>query len=81
VGAVVSSWTSWLEMLETLPTLSSVTHLIVVVPSAVTFRLGLAALNVGAVGPGLLVHVAYFVAMGVTGRVIAARRLGRLLLT
>ena len=41
----------------------------------------LRALNVGAVGAGLLVHVAYFVAMGVTGRVIAARRLGRLLLT
>jgi lipooligosaccharide transport system permease protein len=39
------------------------------------------ALNVGVVGPGLLVHVAYFVVMGVVGARIASRRLGRLLLT
>ena len=38
-GAVVSSLTSWLETVETLPTLSSATHLIVVVPSAVTLKL------------------------------------------
>src|SRR5258705_12278677 len=36
-------------MLETLPTLSSATHLIVVVPSAVTLRLAVAALTVVAV--------------------------------
>jgi len=41
----------------------------------------LRALNVGAVGPGLLVHVAYFAVMGVAGMVVASRRLGHLLLT
>jgi lipooligosaccharide transport system permease protein len=41
----------------------------------------LRALNVGAVGPGLLVHLAYFAVMGVTGMQIAGRRLGKLLLT
>jgi lipooligosaccharide transport system permease protein len=41
----------------------------------------LRALNVGAIGPGLLVHAAYFVVMGVVGVAVASRRLGRLLLT
>lgn len=37
------------------------------------------SLCLGAVGPGLLVHVAYLVVMGVVGLRIAARRLDRLL--
>ncbi len=41
--------TTWLETLETLPTLSSAIHLTVVVPSAATSTLPLAALNVVAV--------------------------------
>jgi len=35
----------------------------------------------GAIGPGLLVHALYFVAMGMLGVWIASRRLGHLLLT
>jgi lipooligosaccharide transport system permease protein len=40
----------------------------------------LRALNVGAVSPGLLGHVAYFVALATVGMWVAARRLRRLLL-
>jgi lipooligosaccharide transport system permease protein len=39
------------------------------------------ALNAGTIGPGLLVHVAYFVVMGCVGLTVVSRRLGRLLLT
>jgi len=38
------------------------------------------ALTLGAVGPGLVVHVAYLAVMGLIGLRITARRLGRLLL-
>lgn len=39
------------------------------------------ALLLGGVGPGLLVHVAYLLALGALGFVVAARRLERLLLS
>jgi lipooligosaccharide transport system permease protein len=45
---------------------------------SVTVMRGLA---LGTVGPGMLWHVAYLAAMGVTGLYIAGRRIGRLLLT
>jgi lipooligosaccharide transport system permease protein len=38
-------------------------------------------LTTGAVGPVLLVHAAYLLAMGMVGLLVASRRLGRLLLT
>jgi lipooligosaccharide transport system permease protein len=37
-------------------------------------------LTTGALGPGLLVHVAYLVAMGLLGLAVTSRRLGKLLL-
>jgi lipooligosaccharide transport system permease protein len=37
-------------------------------------------LTTGAVGPGLLVHVAYLAAMGLLGLAVASRRLEKLLL-
>jgi len=40
----------------------------------------LRSLTIGAVGPGILVHVAYLVVMGLIGLSIVARRLDRLLL-
>lgn len=40
----------------------------------------LRGLTLGAVGPSLLGHAAYLVAMGMAGRAVAARRLARLLL-
>jgi len=41
----------------------------------------LRSLAVGAIHPGLLVHVAYLLAMGTLGLAVVARRVGRLLLT
>jgi lipooligosaccharide transport system permease protein len=40
----------------------------------------LRSLTIGAIGPGILVHVAYLVVMGLIGLAIVARRLDRLLL-
>jgi len=40
----------------------------------------LRSLVVGAIGPGLLVHVAYLVAMGLLGLAVVGRRIGRILL-
>ncbi len=39
----------------------------------------LRSLTTGAVGPGLLVHVAYLVALGLVGLAIVSRRLDKLL--
>jgi len=40
----------------------------------------LRGLVLGAVGPGLLGHVAYLTLMGLAGRAVVTRRLGRVLL-